>query len=449
MAETVKIVCSTIPGFESVALNECKEKLNLDAKRDVRGRVAFNIEIEKVQDLAELRSVHHYWVVVADLEDFFKADQSKEEIFAELTKLPAEIDWTKALETWKRFRLFKQNNGGLDPVSRKRKQPDGESKNDLNIDYNTITPLTERENLRFRATATRTGTHVFSSMESACHLGGGVNDHFHWKVDLKNFDLEVVVYIVDNFISVGIQLTKESQSLRNITHFGPTTLKPNISYCLLKSSQAKPGDVICDPMCGGGSIPLEGAHSLPGVFNLGGDNHSLAVSNAGENIQSYSSKKTKEGGTPYTINMSAVQWDVYCLPLRDACVDHIVTDLPFGKKIGSKERNMFLYPKALKEMARVCRPSGRAILLTHHKEAMKKALNKLRDHWRFMETRRINMGGLNVAVYMLVRTDKPYVKWTGDKKQDETVKTDPEMDKEKKIESVKQSAESTAVTTEE
>lgn len=59
------------------------------------------------------------------------------------------------------------------------------------------------------------------------------------------------------------------------------------------------------------------------------------------------------------------------------------------------------------------------------------------------------MGGLNVAVYMLVRTDKPYVKWTGDKKQDETVKTDQEMDKEKKIESVKQSAESTAVTSEE
>ena len=55
------------------------------------------------------------------------------------------------------------------------------------------------------------------------------------------------------------------------------------------------GDIICDPMCGGGSIPLEGAHSLPGVFNLGGDNHSLAVTNAGENIESYSTKKSKEG----------------------------------------------------------------------------------------------------------------------------------------------------------
>lgn len=44
---------------------------------------------------------------------------------------------------------------------------------------------------------------------------------------------------------------------------------------------------------------------------------------------------------------------------------------------------------------------------------MKKALGKVREYWRFQEARRINMGGLNVAVYMLVRTDKPYVKWTG------------------------------------
>lgn len=76
---------------------------------------------------------------------------------------------------------------------------------------------------------------------------------------------------------------------------------------------------------------------------------------------------------------------------------------------------MFLYPKALREMGRVCRAGGRAVLLTHHKEAMKKALSKMRDLWRFTECRRINMGGMNVSVYMLARTDKAYVPWTNDK----------------------------------
>jgi len=123
-----------------------------------------------------------------------------------------------------------------------------------------------------------------------------------------------------------------------------------------------------------------------------------------------------------TINASIVHWDVYSLPIRDACLDHIVTDLPFGKKIGSKERNMFLYPKALREMARVCRAGGRAILLTHHKEAMKKALSKIRDLWRFTECRRINMGGMNVCVYMLIRTEKAYVPWATDKLTDKFTK---------------------------
>lgn len=245
MADTVKIVCSTIPGFESVALNECKDKLGVEAQRDVRGRISFEIEVENVVQVVELRSVHHYWVVVSDIEDFFNPNQTMEEACQEMCDLPARMDWDKALRTWKTFCIFKESHGGLDPVNKKKRQREGmEESGDESTtrpDYANIDPLTAGEKLRFRATGTRTGTHIFTSQDGACHLGGGVNDALHWKVDLKNFDIEVVVYIVDNFISVGIQLTKEAQSLRNITHFGPTTLKANISFCLLKTSMATTG----------------------------------------------------------------------------------------------------------------------------------------------------------------------------------------------------------------
>ena len=240
MTEVVKIVCSTIPGYESVALLECKEKLQVEAKTDVRGRISVDIEVDRVEELAELRSVNHYWVVVSDIECFFKVEQTKETVFEELSKLPATLDWSKAFKTWKRFRSFKLKHGGLDPMTKKRKkeEPDSDAEQ---VNYDTINPAEDGEKVRFRATASRTGSHQFNSMECACHFGGGVNDHFNWKVNLTNYDLEVVLYIVDTFISVGIQLTKESQSLRNITHFGPTTLRPNISYCLLKSTLAQPG----------------------------------------------------------------------------------------------------------------------------------------------------------------------------------------------------------------
>lgn len=48
-----------------------------------------------------------------------------------------------------------------------------------------------------------------------------------------------------------------------------------------------------------------------------------------------------------------LHWDIRSLPMRDVCVDAIVTDLPFGKRVGSRAENQTLYPALLKE---VCVP---------------------------------------------------------------------------------------------
>lgn len=56
----------------------------------------------------------------------------------------------------------------------------------------------------------------------------------------------------------GLTLTKESLFKRTIRHFGPTTLRATICSSLLRLADVKPGEVVVDPMCGGGSIPLEG-----------------------------------------------------------------------------------------------------------------------------------------------------------------------------------------------
>jgi tRNA G10 N-methylase Trm11 len=56
--------------------------------------------------------------------------------------------------------------------------------------------------------------------------------------------------------------------------------------------------------------------------------------------------------------------DCAVLPVRDASVDVLVCDLPFGKQHGTVEGNKELYPRVLSEAARVVRPGGRAVLLT-------------------------------------------------------------------------------------
>lgn len=93
----------------------------------------------------------------------------------------------------------------------------------------------EEERTTFRVTCTRTGTkHSVSSMEVAKYFGSGVSLLFGWKVKLVHPDIEVLLSITDNDCLISISLTQDSRHLRNITHFGPTTLRSTIAYGLVR-----------------------------------------------------------------------------------------------------------------------------------------------------------------------------------------------------------------------
>ena len=134
----------------------------------------------------------------------------------------------------------------------------------------------EGDRTTFRVTCTRTGTkHTVSSMEVAKHFGSGVFRLFGWKVKLVHPDIEVLLSITESDCLISISLTQDSRHLRNISHFGPTTLRSTIAYGLVRSTllvfeqikyvlfgvirlaKPEPGEIVIDPMCGGGSISIE------------------------------------------------------------------------------------------------------------------------------------------------------------------------------------------------
>uniref|UniRef100_A0A6I8RQQ6 THUMP domain containing 3 n=1 Tax=Xenopus tropicalis TaxID=8364 RepID=A0A6I8RQQ6_XENTR len=260
--------------------------------------------------------------------------------------------------------------------------------------------------LKFRVTCNRAGDkHSFTSNDAARDFGGAVQEHFQWKADMTNFDVEVLLNISYNEMVVGIALTEESLHRRNITHFGPTTLRSTLAYGMLRLCDLQPSDVIIDPMCGTGAIPIEGVSEWPGSFFLAGDNNKQAVNRTGSNIQSLLRKHQSPESAPSNLRIDAVHWDISSLPLRDGSVDVIVTDMPFGKRMGSKKKNWDLYPACLREMSRVCRAgTGRAVLLTHDRKCFIKALAKAGHLWRKVHTVWVNIGGLHAGVYLLKRT---------------------------------------------
>ncbi|XP_053325782.1 tRNA (guanine(6)-N2)-methyltransferase THUMP3 [Spea bombifrons] len=271
--------------------------------------------------------------------------------------------------------------------------------------------------LKFRVTCNRAGDkHSFTSNDAARDFGGAVQDHFQWKADMTKFDIEVLLNISYNEMVVGIALTEESLHRRNITHFGPTTLRSTLAYGMLRLCDLQPSDVIIDPMCGTGAIPIEGVSEWPSSFFIAGDNNPQAVNRTASNISSLLEKQQSPDCEPRGLPIDAAHWDISSLPLRTGSVDVIVTDMPFGKRIGSKKKNWDLYPSCLREMSRVCRAgTGRAVLLTHDRKCFIKALAKAGHLWKKMHTVWVNIGGLHAGVYLLKRTSLDLSECSGER----------------------------------
>ncbi|XP_049805778.1 tRNA (guanine(6)-N2)-methyltransferase THUMP3-like isoform X2 [Schistocerca nitens] len=254
--------------------------------------------------------------------------------------------------------------------------------------------------LKFRVTCYHTGSHAFGSQEAATAFGGTLQDIFNWVVDLTYYDLEIVLNIKEDFVYVTVPLTKESLHRRSITYFGPTTLRSTICYGMLTIASPEVGDIIIDPLCGGGSIPIEGALSFPGSLFLSGDIHPKAIERTKLNINELTAK--------HVSNIDVFNWDAQKLPLKDSCIDLCVTDLPFGKRMGSKKNNSTLYVRLLFELARVMKTSGRAVFLTYDKGNFVRAVSTTHGLFKMIRILTVNIGGLAARLYVIQRTAKEY-----------------------------------------
>ncbi|CAJ1050988.1 THUMP domain-containing protein 3 [Xyrichtys novacula] len=351
----------------------------------------------------------------------------------ELHELASKLPWTKALEVWKLNRSLKKKKGHRkggngsksklenvatdSPVPNTEQQelpeapaPGGQTNSESTPDMESSMQESgdtapEAKVIKFRVTCNRAGDkHSFSSNEAARDFGGAVQEFFQWKADMTKFDIEVLLNIHNEEVVIGIALTEESLHRRNISHFGPTTLRSTLCYGMLRLCKPQVSDIILDPMCGTGAIPLEGAIEFNSSFYIAGDNYDMAVNRTVNNICHIQKRRAEKGGAS-GLPIDTVRWDLCNLPMRTSSVDIIITDMPFGKRMGSRKKNWDLYPSCLREMARVCRPgSGKAVLLTQDKKCFSKAISRMGGLWRKLHTVWVNVGGLHAGVYLLKRT---------------------------------------------
>lgn len=395
---------ATVPtGLEFLAKEEIKEKIDIGDIELDQGRVYFNSKIDCLPKLHSLRSVERLFLVIKTFNDYEYSESNKNAL-EDLKKLAHNVAWPEIEEFWEENRKYQKS------LFKKKLVPN-KSKTDVVADNTDICDKHTHQNssveksshlIRFRTTANRVGKNQsITSPEAEWHFGGAIQDLTNWEVDLSSYNLEVLLTLGIDFVTVSLSLTHESLHRRNIVNFGYTTLKASIAYGMLRLCEIKPGDVVIDPMCGSGSIPIEAAHEWTDSFHVGGDKSSVALKKSHSNV-----KHVNSGAAVVKSPIDILQWDITNLPLASNKVDVIVTDVPFGKRLGSKMDNRTLYPSMLKEMARVCRRKfGRVCILTNDKRSMIIALGTVSNLWVLKKNLSVNVGGLRAVVYYLQRTE--------------------------------------------
>jgi len=340
----------SVPGLERVAWMEFQAKLeDVRLIEEERGRLLFTYPGDP-RSLLYLRSVENVYISIRNIKGLTRSRKSLGEIF----KRVRSTDFETAL------RLHKQAH---------------RSKG--------------KKRLTFRVVSSKLGRHNFRRVDVQKAVESAITGRYGWKMDLQNPTLEVRIDLEEDEALLGLRLTGEMMRRRayKIVHL-PASLKPTVAYCMVLLSEPARADVFVDPMCGAGTIPVE--RSLAGPYRriIGGDVEESVVRSARGNVDA--SRRS----------VDLAVWDVSAVPLQDRTVDKVVCNLPFGKQIGSRSANRALYSGFLREMVRILKPGGRAVLLTSERELMNELIGPY-PSVNLMRRLKIDLLGIRAYIYVI------------------------------------------------
>jgi len=182
----------------------------------------------------------------------------------------------------------------------------------------------------FRISAHRSGrlaAHL-SSNGIAEAMGEALMKSQRWNVDLKDFEVDVVVNLNDEMLVVLLPLLERSSARQH--NFSCPGLTQPVAWAMARTLDIKAGEVIVDPMCGAGIILLEAAQCWCDSTYMGFDESECQVKRSESNMQLLASQIIR--------NISFAQADATKLPLLSQSVDAVVCDLPFWQALWQRGR---------------------------------------------------------------------------------------------------------------
>jgi tRNA (guanine6-N2)-methyltransferase len=304
----------TMPGIETLAFSELRSHIpDAELVKFARGIALFRTA-GRPQDLLDLRTVEDVFFTLVHIKGLGHGPDALRVLHS--ATLNSDIE--EALTMWRRI------HGGAPPKT-------------------------------WRVISQMAGTYDFRRVDA----GQAVIDALRKQLPHKMYhveddaDAEFWLWLSGSEALIGLRLSDATMRHRTYKreHL-PASLRPTVAAAMCWLSQTTPDDIVLDPLCGAGTIPIERALMGPFEEVIGGDIRTEAVAMARRNAEA--------AGVTATWRV----WDARSLPLDAASVNRIITNLPFGKQIGTPETNQTLYTKLSQEFRRVLSPNGLLVTLT-------------------------------------------------------------------------------------
>jgi len=244
----------------------------------------------------------------------------------------------------------------------------------------------------WRVVSQKSGTHDFRRVDAGKAVSDALRRAMPHNIRLveDDSDIEIWLWLNGSELLIGLRLSDATMRHRRykLEHL-PASLRPTVGAAMSLLSRPTPQDIVLDPLCGAGTIVIERALLAPFDRLIGGDIRDEAVTMARRNARA--------AGVVATWR----PWDARSLPFDEASVTRILTNLPFGKQVGTHEENEGLYTALIQEFGRVLTADGLLVTLTSEDRLWDMIL---RDHgWRIVKKIVLVVLGLPASIFVVER----------------------------------------------
>lgn len=178
----------------------------------------------------------------------------------------------------------------------------------------------------------------------------------------------------------------------------PASMHPALAYALARyalSFVKKERPSVFDPFCGSGSLLFAAEEQGSCRSLLGVDRSGTAVAIARDNARAVNSR------------VRFVCRDILHFTAKEGA-DLVLSNMPFGNRVGSHRENETLYARFLKHLRYLLNDGGVTVLYTADAKLLERLIDKEPD-LRLLEKRRTSAGGLSPWIFVIDKSSRdPY-----------------------------------------